>query len=172
MLVSFLCHCVVILVPLGVIWQPGAPQGTPPGSRVEKVTKKSPILNPSTCLNLVRGLKKSHFSGFRKRSPNGAPKASLLEAFWALTSVLWLPRREIGPILGGLLWKCFFERFFMLFWVGLGHHKYRFRVGGVAICVSVLCLLFHLEICVFTRHNSCDFFPVFFGTSWTLHDFD
>ena len=33
-------HFGVILVPLGVIWRPGAPQGTSTGRRVEKTTKK------------------------------------------------------------------------------------------------------------------------------------
>ena len=37
---SFWGHFSVILVPLGVIWRPGAPQGTPTGRRVEKTTKK------------------------------------------------------------------------------------------------------------------------------------
>ena len=56
------CHFGVILVPLGVIWRPGAPQGTPQGSRVEKVTKKlvrgsfvgpplGPLLEPKSVTN-------------------------------------------------------------------------------------------------------------------------
>ena len=52
----------VNLMPLGVIWRPGAPQGTPQGSRVEKVTKKlvrgsfvgpplRPLLEPKSFTN-------------------------------------------------------------------------------------------------------------------------
>ena len=62
---SFWNHFGVILVPLGVIWRPGAPQGTPQGSRVEKVTKKlvrgsfvgpprGPLLEPKSFTNLKK----------------------------------------------------------------------------------------------------------------------
>ena len=46
---------------------------------VEKVSKSDPLDLPKP----GEGSQKSHFSGFRKRFPNGPPKASLLEAFWA-----------------------------------------------------------------------------------------
>ena len=49
---------------------------------------------------------------------------TLLEAFWAFTSVVGLPRRQIGPVLGVLLLKCFSEWFLMSFWVGLGCQKH------------------------------------------------
>ena len=39
----------------------------------------------------------------------GSPWGTLLDAGWALTSVVGPPRRQIAPILGGLLLKCFFE---------------------------------------------------------------
>ena len=60
--VSFWNHFGIILASLGVIWRPGAPQGTPPGSWVEKVTKKLvrgsfvgpprwPLLEPKSVTN-------------------------------------------------------------------------------------------------------------------------
>ena len=59
-----------------------------------------------------------------------------MEAFWAITSVVGPPRRQVGPILGGLLLKCFFEWLLMLFWVGPGWQKHRFRVRGVSKITS------------------------------------
>ena len=62
----------------------------------------------------------------------GGPWGTFLEAFWAFTSVVGPPRRQIGSILGGLLLKCFFEWFLLSFWVGPGCQKHRFRVRGVS----------------------------------------
>ena len=41
----------------------------------------------------------------------GSPWGTLLEAGWALTSVVGPPKRQIAAILGGLLLKCFFNSF-------------------------------------------------------------
>ena len=57
----------------------------PPKTRLrkslEKVTKKSPNLTPSTCLNLVRGLKNQGFPVFRKSIQIDLPKPPFWRPF-------------------------------------------------------------------------------------------
>ena len=53
----------------------------------------------------------------------GLPWGTLLEASWLLVPVLEAPRSQNGSILGGLPIASVFERFLVLFWVGLGRQK-------------------------------------------------
>ena len=82
---SFWSDFGVILVPLGVIWRPWAPQGTPQGSRGEKVMKKlvrgsfvgpplGPLLEPKSVTNRKKMVAKSTLKNLarkvlQKRSP-------------------------------------------------------------------------------------------------------
>ena len=66
----------------------------------------------------------------------GSTLASHGGPFWKPFGLLFLswgaPRAQNGRILGGLLSASFFERFLVLFWVGLGPQKRWFGSRGVS----------------------------------------
>ena len=88
-------------LPSGPPRRPQNPQNPSPEASQKASSKKSrtsdeqiPNSDPLDLPKPGEGSQKSHFSGFRKRSPNGAPKASLLEAFWAPKS----PKSRSGRV--------------------------------------------------------------------------